>query len=89
MDLLRRLEPRELEPARAVRDRALPLAGPWMKISEALDYALKLKAKAAFGVHDMILNAALTGFVPQTASAILEPRGVHFCDIELDKEYEF
>ena len=68
---------------------ALPVSGPWMKLSEALDYAIKLKPKAAFPVHDMILNPALTGFVPQMVGSILEPRGTRFYAVEIDKEYEF
>jgi hypothetical protein len=68
---------------------ALPVAGPWMKISEALDYALKLQPTSTFPVHDMILDSALTGFLPQLVASILEPRGVRFYAIELDKEYEF
>jgi len=31
---------------------ALPVAGPWMKISEAVKYALEIKPKIAFPVHD-------------------------------------
>lgn len=31
---------------------ALPIAGPWMKISEGLDYAIDLKPQVAFPVHD-------------------------------------
>src|ERR1035437_632066 len=31
---------------------AIPVAGPWMKISEALDYALAVKPKKCFPVHD-------------------------------------
>src|SRR5579872_3217840 len=31
---------------------ALPVAGPWMKISEAIDYALKVRPKKCFPVHD-------------------------------------
>jgi L-ascorbate metabolism protein UlaG (beta-lactamase superfamily) len=68
---------------------ALPLAGPWMKLSEAVDYALKIQPKTTFPVHDMILNASITGFVPQTTASILEPRGVKFFPIELDREYDF
>lgn len=68
---------------------ALPVAGPWMKLSEAIDYALKIKPEMVFPVHDMILNAALTGFVPQIVQNIIEPRGIRFFAIDLDKEYEF
>lgn len=31
---------------------ALPVAGPWVKISEAIEYALKVKPKKCFPVHD-------------------------------------
>ncbi|HEY4515645.1 MAG TPA: MBL fold metallo-hydrolase [Candidatus Paceibacterota bacterium] len=40
------------DPERPVEILALPVSGPWMKISEAVDYALKLKPKVAFPVHD-------------------------------------
>jgi len=39
-------------PERAVEILALPVSGPWMKIGEAIDYALLLKPKTAFPVHD-------------------------------------
>jgi L-ascorbate metabolism protein UlaG (beta-lactamase superfamily) len=68
---------------------ALPLAGPWLKFGEAIDYALKLKPKMAFAVHDMVLNPMFAGFIPQMAGPILEPRGTRFFGIELEKEYEF
>lgn len=40
------------DPDRLVEILALPVSGPWMKISEAIDYALTLKPKVAFPVHD-------------------------------------
>jgi len=40
------------DPARPVEILALPVSGPWMKISEAIDYALELRPKVAFPVHD-------------------------------------
>ncbi len=39
-------------PEKPVEILALPVAGPWMKIAEAIDYALLLKPKVAFPVHD-------------------------------------
>lgn len=39
-------------PERAVEILALPVSGPWMKIGEAIDYALELKPKITFPVHD-------------------------------------
>lgn len=40
------------DPERVVEVLALPVSGPWMKIGEALDYAIKLKPKKVFPVHD-------------------------------------
>lgn len=39
-------------PDRSVEILALPVSGPWMKLSEAIDYALMIKPKVAFPVHD-------------------------------------
>lgn len=44
------------DPEKPVRILALPVAGPWMKISEAIDYAKKLDPKHAFPVHDGMLK---------------------------------
>ncbi len=44
---------------------ALPVAGPWMKISEAMKYALEVRPKFAFPVHD--------GGVKQFGAAHLVP----------------
>ena len=68
---------------------ALPVAGPWMKISEALDYALKLNPDACFPVHDAILSDIGMSIHHRIAGAVLEPRGIRFFALELNKEYEF
>src|SRR5690606_5754203 len=54
-------------PNKPVEVLALPVAGPWMKIKEAIDYALKVKPTLAFPVHDGILSflAPFHG-IPQT-----------------------
>ncbi len=43
-------------PKRPVEILALPVAGPWMKISDAIEYAQALKPKVAFPVHDGMLK---------------------------------
>ena len=68
---------------------ALPIAGPWMKLSEALDYAIKLKPTGCFPVHDMVLSDAGAQIHRRIAKNILEPQGIQFYETELDKEYEF
>ncbi len=50
-------------PGKAVEVLALPVAGPWMKISEAVDFAKLIKAPKAFGVHDGMIVPSFRGFV--------------------------
>jgi L-ascorbate metabolism protein UlaG (beta-lactamase superfamily) len=78
-------------PGKPVEIMALPVAGPWMKLAEAIDYALEVKPKRCFPVHDgfvlpMFISAGPLHTIPAT---VLEPRGIQFFAVELDKEYEF
>jgi L-ascorbate metabolism protein UlaG (beta-lactamase superfamily) len=41
---------------------ALPVAGPWMKIADAIDFAKAVSAKKAFGVHDGMIVPSFRGF---------------------------
>jgi len=48
---------------REVSVLALPVAGPWMKISEAVDFAKLIKAPKAFGVHDGMITPDFRPFI--------------------------
>jgi L-ascorbate metabolism protein UlaG (beta-lactamase superfamily) len=50
-------------PGKAVDVLALPVAGPWMKMSDAIDFAKEIKARVAFGVHDAMVVPNSRGFV--------------------------
>jgi L-ascorbate metabolism protein UlaG (beta-lactamase superfamily) len=52
-------------PGKAVDVLALPTAGPWMKMSQAIDYAKEMRAKRAFAVHDGMIVPHFRGFVHQ------------------------
>lgn len=43
-------------PGRAVDVLALPVAGPWMKIADAVEFAKTVKPRIAFGVHDGMIQ---------------------------------
>lgn len=76
-----------INPDRSVEILALPVAGPWLKLSEAIDYALELAPKKCFPVHDGILkNIGSTDRLPPQ---ILKPAEIDFVSLELGKEYEF
>lgn len=68
---------------------ALPVAGPWMKLSEAVDYCIALKPKAAFPVHDMILHPQFAAFVPMMVETLIKPHGIAFQAMEANTIHEF
>ncbi|MBC7512264.1 MBL fold metallo-hydrolase [Candidatus Saccharibacteria bacterium] len=45
-------------PDKAVDTLALPVAAPWMKMSEAFDFLLAVKPRLVFPTHDAILSSA-------------------------------
>ena len=74
-------------PGKQIEILALPVAGPWMKLPEAIDYALELKPKTCFPVHDVILK--FPGSTHRIPLQVLEQKGIKFVVLEIDKEYEF
>lgn len=75
------------DPKREVEILALPVAGPWMKISEAVTYALSLNPKIVFPVHDGILK--VPGLVHRLPMQTLSEHGIEFKVLEENKEEEF
>lgn len=74
-------------PSKKVEVLALPVAGPWVKVSEAIDYAISVKPRIAFPVHDM--NLRVLGGAPYYLSEqVLTQNGIKFMPLELDKETE-
>lgn len=61
-------------PDRPVEILALPVSGPWMKLSEAIDYALLLKPKKVFPVHD----GTRFGSAHVVPIKVLAPQGIEF-----------
>lgn len=66
---------------------ALPVAGPWMKISDAIDYAKKLNPRVAFPVHDAMIKD-FAKFLYTIPKFFLEKSGIEFKKLELGKEEE-
>ncbi len=64
------------DPKRPVDVLALPVAGPWCKIAEAVDYALKIKPKHAFPVHDGGLK--IMGGSHNVPEKVLNENRIHF-----------
>ena len=67
---------------------ALPMGGPWMKFAEAIDYALLLKPKLCFPVHDAVLTDMMRIMGEQRGAAILAKNDIEFVVPEIGKSYE-
>jgi L-ascorbate metabolism protein UlaG (beta-lactamase superfamily) len=67
-------------PKKLVSILALPVAAPWVKISEVLNYALAVKPKICFPMHDGMLK--ITGAFYALPSRVLSEHGVRFCPLK-------
>lgn len=67
-----------IEPNKPVELLAMPAAGPWVKIGEALEYALRVKPQKVMPVHDAGLVSTST--IYRISRAVLEEAGVAFLD---------
>lgn len=66
---------------------AFPVTAPWCKISEAMDYVLKVKPRIAFPVHDgNLIRHGLTNRLP---NIFLPEAKIEFRVLELGKETTF
>jgi L-ascorbate metabolism protein UlaG (beta-lactamase superfamily) len=68
---------------------ALPVAAPWLTLADAVEYALKVKPKVCFPVHDGMLRPERVGstrFIPKN---ILEKAGIGFVDMVEGSVTEF
>jgi len=75
------------KPPKKVEILALPVAGPWLKIADAIEYATEVAPKICFPVHDGILKAP--GVVHRAPKEILASHDISFVILEPGKETEF
>ncbi|KKQ39112.1 MAG: Beta-lactamase domain protein [Candidatus Magasanikbacteria bacterium GW2011_GWA2_37_8] len=73
-------------PGKPVDILALPVAGPWTKLSDAINYAKEINPKQCFPIHDGILKSP--GASHTIPPPILESVGIKFIVLEIDKEVE-
>jgi L-ascorbate metabolism protein UlaG (beta-lactamase superfamily) len=76
-------------PQKPVDVLALPVAGPWCRIKESIDYCLLVKPRIAFPVHDgMIVNGRITSSHGAPAKFLPE-HGIEFVIMNEGDEKEF
>jgi len=66
------------DPKRPIDVLALPVAGPWMKISEAIDFAKLVKPRVAFGVHDSMIVQGFGSFAAMMLQKFLKEDGIEY-----------
>ncbi len=74
-------------PQKPVRVLALPTGGPWMKLSEAIDYAKRVKPQIVFPVHDALYTEKVQRSVGHWFSPNLP--GIEYRDLAAGEEKEF
>lgn len=63
---------------RSVDTLALPVAAPWLKISETLDFLTAIRPRVAFPTHDAILSSTGQGLIDRMISANAERAGIEY-----------
>jgi len=76
-------------PEKPVDILALPVAGPWCKIPDAIRYALAVMPKKVFPVHDGMLQADRIGASHKIPEKVLTENGIEFVAMNDGDEREF
>lgn len=75
-------------PGKEVGVLALPVAGPWMKISEAVDFAVLVKPKKCIPVHDGGIHPERLGPIHALPARELAKAGCEFVALKEGEEVE-
>lgn len=77
-------------PSKQIEILALPTGGPWMKVSEAIDYAKQLKPKVVIPIHDaMYTEAVRETAIPRWIGAPIEEVGIKFVNMRNNSSETF
>lgn len=76
-------------PAEQAEILALPVAGPWMKIAEAIDYAKTVAPKVVIPMHDGFYGSDERQMMRSFPKMILEKEHMDFCDLQDGASKEF
>lgn len=77
-------------PSKPVEVLALPTGGPWMRLSEAIDYAKKVAPAVIFPIHDAMHTEDYSrGFVTGIVGGRLAEAGIAFRDMAAGAVEEF
>jgi L-ascorbate metabolism protein UlaG (beta-lactamase superfamily) len=69
-------------PSKQVEILAVPLAGPWLRLSEAVEYAGKVSPRHCFPIHEAVLREPLSSDIARWAQKSFEAIGTKYLIIE-------
>ena len=72
-------------PDEVVRVLALPVAGPWCQLPDALKYAIQVAPEVAFPVHDWVLSKDGVDITYSITNTILTKNDIRFVPIQNDE----
>jgi len=76
-------------PGKPVDILALPVAGPWCRVRDFIRYALELKPKKAFPIHDGMLQQDRIGSAHRVPENVLPNHGIKFFIMNPGDDQEF
>lgn len=68
---------------------ALPAGGPWCRTTDTLHYALKVKPKEVFPVHDAIERVDRVHIIHRTLANVLEKNNIVFRPLKTGETHDF
>jgi L-ascorbate metabolism protein UlaG (beta-lactamase superfamily) len=75
-------------PGKPVDVLALPVAGPWCRVRDAVRYALEVKPRKAFPIHDGMVIDGRGGSIHSAPARFLPPAGIEFVALKAGEEAE-
>jgi L-ascorbate metabolism protein UlaG (beta-lactamase superfamily) len=75
-------------PGERVPTLLLPVAGPWHKTSEMIDYGREVAPRRAFAIHDALLNDNGIGLTQRMLQFAADPIGAEFSWVEPGTEID-
>ncbi len=76
-------------PEKPIEILALPVTAPWLTIAETLDYALALKPRKCFPVHDGMLTSGRLHAAQRLPGVVLPKTQIEYLMLDINKSVEF
>lgn len=77
------------DPNKPVRVLAFPIAAPWMRFKDGMEYVLRIKPQICFPVHEGFVIPDRTGPTFRLPPMILESQGIQFVPLKAGDSHDF